>query len=78
MIKKQGCMPCKQFEPTAQQLAEGKNLGFRSIMMETCRWRSATRRSSQRRCSRSSARSRASNSAMSRKNRKDRTTTHST
>ncbi|MGB0136771.1 MAG: hypothetical protein ACON34_11795 [Flavobacteriales bacterium] len=35
MIKKQGCMPCKQFEPTAQQLAEGKNLGFRSIMMET-------------------------------------------
>ena len=34
MIKKQGCMPCEQFEPEAKKMAEDNNIGFRTIPME--------------------------------------------
>ena len=34
MIKKQGCMPCKKFEPVVNKLAESKNISFRTIMAE--------------------------------------------
>ena len=34
MIKKQGCMPCEQFEPEARKMAEENNIGFRTIPME--------------------------------------------
>ena len=34
MIKKKGCMPCKEFEPFVKQTAEKYSLGFRTIMGE--------------------------------------------
>ena len=34
MIKKQGCMPCEQFEPDARRIAEEHNIGFRTIPEE--------------------------------------------
>lgn len=34
MIKKQGCGPCKSFEPTVKKEAEKRSLGFRHIMQE--------------------------------------------
>ena len=34
MIKMQGCMPCKIFEPTVKQYAEEKRIKFRTLQME--------------------------------------------
>ena len=34
MIKKKGCMPCKEFEPVVKRTAEEYSLGFRTIMGE--------------------------------------------
>jgi hypothetical protein len=34
MIKKQGCMPCKMFEPTIKEYVGEKGIGFRTIQME--------------------------------------------
>ncbi len=34
MIKKKGCMPCKEFEPIVKQTAELHSLGFRTILGE--------------------------------------------
>ena len=34
MIKKAGCMPCKQFEPFAKQEAEKNSISFKTIMKE--------------------------------------------
>ena len=34
MIKKKGCMPCKEFEPTVKKIAQNYSLGFRTIMGE--------------------------------------------
>lgn len=34
MVKKMGCMPCKQFEPFAEKRAKEEALSFRSIMGE--------------------------------------------
>ncbi len=34
MIKKQGCMPCEQFEPDARKIAEDNGIKFRTIPQE--------------------------------------------
>ena len=34
MIKKKGCMPCKEFEPTVKKITQNYSLGFRTIMGE--------------------------------------------
>ena len=34
MIKKKGCMPCKEFEPIVKKTTEEYSLGFRTIMGE--------------------------------------------
>ena len=34
MIKKQGCMPCEQFEPDARKIAEENGIKFRTIPQE--------------------------------------------
>ena len=34
MIKKQGCMPCEQFEPHARKMAKEHSVGFRTIPEE--------------------------------------------
>ena len=34
MVKKMGCMPCKEFEPFAEKRAKEETLSFRTIMGE--------------------------------------------
>tara|TARA_Y100001933_G_C18573463_1_gene386663 strand:+ start:182 stop:427 length:246 start_codon:yes stop_codon:yes gene_type:complete len=34
MIKKKGCMPCKNFEPIVHEIANNQNISFRTIMAE--------------------------------------------
>ena len=35
MIKKRGCMPCKEFEPIVKTATENYKIGFRTLMGET-------------------------------------------